>query len=258
VSAAHTGRLGAAILLTAGGLLALPRAHSQGLGATASHATAPFGPAMEDDRPYAHVLFHELEWRAGPTDRFRWDGEGWIGTDTQRLWLKSEGFALRGRVVDGDQELLYDRPISPYFDLQGGLRYDLDSLAGRGWAAFGFNGLAPYFFELSATLYASDAGHFAMKLRASHDELLTQRLILQPLVEINAYTRPDVPRGVGAGFSDLDVGLRLRYEISRKLAPYLGVTWQQTDRAAAHVPYTDIDTASRGGWRMALGLRAWL
>src|SRR6185312_2166386 len=86
VSAAHTGRLGAAILLTAGGLLALPRAHSQGLGATASHATAPFGPAMEDDRPYAHVLFNELEWRAGPTDRFRWDGEGWIGTDTQRLW----------------------------------------------------------------------------------------------------------------------------------------------------------------------------
>lgn len=213
---------------------------------------------MEDDRIYSHVLFDELEGRFDSADSFRWDGEAWIGTDINRLWIKSEGFAVPEGTKDGDQELLYDRPISPFFDLQGGVRYDVDSLAGRGWAALGIEGLAPYLFELSATLYASDAGHFAAKLQASYDELLTQRLILQPLVEINAYTRPDPARDVGAGFSDIDAGLRLRYEISRKFAPYLGVTYQRAygsgNRGAAHA----FDAGPHDAWRLAIGARTWL
>jgi copper resistance protein B len=212
---------------------------------------------MNDERIYLHALLDEFEGRFGSADSpFRWDGEAWVGGDTNRLWVKSEGFAVNGAVEDGDHELLYDRPISTYFDAQAGVRYDLDSRVGRGWAAVGIEGLAPYFFALSATLYASDAGHFAAKVVASYDQLLTQRLILQPLVELNAYTRADAARGVGAGLSDLDTGVRLRYEISRKLAPYVGAVYR---RSYGPVSGSSAFETGRGGtWRVAAGLRAWL
>jgi copper resistance protein B len=232
-------------------LLASTRA---GAGGGDMSAAAPFGEPVDDDRVFVHALLDEFEGRFGSADiPFRWDGEAWLGTDTDRLWLKSEGFAVDGRLQDGEHELLYARAISSYFDLQAGIRYDLDSAAGRGWAAVGVEGLAPYFFHFSATLYASDAGHFAGKLLVSYEELLTQRLILEPLVELNAYTRPDPARDVGAGLSDLDGGLRLRYEISRKFAPYLGVVYQR-----AYGPSAADSLTGRGGdWRLALGIRAW-
>ncbi len=223
-----------------------------------SSAAAPFGPPSDDDRVYVHGLLDELEGRFGGTDvALRWDGEAWVGTDTNRLWLKSEGFVVGGRVEDGDHELLYARPVSTYFDVQAGVRYDLDSAPGRGWAAVGVEGLAPYFFHLSATLYASDAGHYAAKLLASYAELLTQRLILEPLAELNLYTRPDRARGVGAGLSDLDTGLRLRYEISRKFAPYLGVVYERSCGPSASASPNDA-LGRCGDWRLALGVRAWL
>lgn len=238
----------------AAGVLASSLAHAQ---AEDTNVAAPFGPPVADDHVYAHALLDEFEGRFGDgaEDSFRWDGEAWAGTDTNRVWLKSEGFALDGRVEDGDQELLYARPISTYFDLQAGMRYDLDSLASRGWAALGVEGLAPYFFQLSATLYASDAGHFAGKLVVSYDELLTQRLILEPIVELNAYTRPDWARDVGAGLSDVDAGIRLRYEISRKFAPYLGAVYERSSGPDFDSPETGL--ASGSGWRVTLGIRAW-
>ena len=230
---------------------------AQSLSFADANSASPFGVATDDDRIYAHALFDELEGRFGAPDvPFRWDGEAWVGTDINRLWGKSEGFAVNGAVEDGDQELLYDRPISSYFDVQAGVRYDLDSLARRGWAALGIEGLAPQFFQVSATLYASDAGHFAAKLLASYDELLTQHLILQPLAELNVYTRPDAARQVEAGLSDLDVGLRFRYEISRRLAPYIGVVYQRTYEPGRQSG--PLDTGRAGAWRLALGLRAWL
>jgi copper resistance protein B len=238
-------------------LLSSGLAQAQTLDASDSSSASPVGMAIHDQRVYAHALFDELEGRVGDSSvPFRWDGEGWVGTDINRLWVKSEGFAVNGVLEDGDHELLYDRPVSTYFDLQGGMRYDLDSLSRRGWAALGIEGLAPYFFEVSATLYASDAGHFAGKLLASYDELFTQRLILQPLAELNLYSRTDAARDVGAGLSDLDVGLRLRYEITRKFAPYVGVAYQRAyGPAAANDP---LDNGRAGAWRLAAGVRAWL
>jgi len=250
-------RWATAVLLSAALLPAVSRAEAQTAAAAGSSATSPFGQAMRDDRAYAHALFDELEGRLGSMDLFRWDAEGWFGTNDDRLWLKSEGIARSGSVDDGDQELLYDRPVSPYFDLQGGLRYDLDSLAGRGWAALGIQGLAPGFFNVSATLYASDAGHYAAKLQASYDALLTQRLILQPLLEVNAYTRADLARDVGPGVSDLDTGLRLRYEITRKCAPYVGVTYRRISGPVSGTRQT-LNTSLGTGWHATLGVRAWL
>lgn len=216
---------------------------------------APFGMPMEDQRLYVHGLLDELEGRLGAEDSFRWEGEGWAGGDFNRLWLKSEGEVARGQVSDGEQELYYDRPVTPYFDLQVGGRYDLDALRGRGWGAIGVEGFAPYFANVSATLYASDGNHYAAKLEAFDEIRFTQRLILEPQAELNLYTRDDPARRVGSGPSDLDAGLRLRYEISRKLAPYVGVTYERMFARTAD----DVRAAGERGedLRLTLGVRSW-
>lgn len=198
------------------------------------------------DQIYAHALLDQFEGRFGGNGgQFRWDGQGWIGGDYDKLWVKSEGFVQgNGRVTDGDQELLYDRAISTYFDLQAGLRSDLDSRVTRNWAAFGVQGLAPLFFELEATGYVSDSGRLAAKLQASYDLLLTQRLILQPQIEMTLYSKADPARQIGSGLSDVDAGLRLRYELTRKVAPYLGVTYSEQSGQSADV-------------RLTAGIRTW-
>jgi hypothetical protein len=163
---------------------------------------------------FAHAILDQFEGRiGGGQNAFRWEGQARIGGDYDKLWLKSEGFALgRGGVEDSRNELLYDRAVSTYLDLQAGVRTDWDSGTGRTWAAFGVQGLAPFFFDYEATGYLSDGGHTALRLAASYDLLITQRLILQPEVEMNVYSKADPGRKVGAGFSDIDAGLRLRYE----------------------------------------------
>ena len=212
--------------------------------------TAPFGMPVMDDRLYTHAQLDELEglFGSGVQNAARWEGEAWMGTDSNRLWFKSQGQLQGGRVQDSDQELLYDRPMSAFFDLQVGARYDLDSRSGRGWGAIGVEGVAPYFIDVSATLYASDGGHFAARTRFSQDLLLTQRLILSPSVELNAYSRPDPQRDLASGFSDIEAGLRLRYEFSRKFAPYAGVVYERIRGSAAD---------SDSGWRAAVGVRVW-
>lgn len=215
-----------------------------------SDSAAPFGAPIGEDRLQAHALLDELEGRVGDgATPVRWDGEGWIGTDTDRLWLKSEGFAEHGAAYDDDAEVLYDRPITPYFDVQAGLRYDLPASGSRGWAAFGIEGLAPYLVQISATVYGSDAGHYAARIVATRDLLLTQRLILEPRLELNEYTRADSALGAGAGISDIDAGLRLRCEITRKIAPYIGAAWQRLQEPSpGH---------SDSAWTAVFGLRVW-
>jgi copper resistance protein B len=218
-------------------------------------AAAPFGAPVDDEHVFYHLLFDQLEGRFGRDSSFRWEGEGWAGTDMNRIVLKTEGTVSKGVMEEGDQELLYARPISTYFNLQGGLRYDLDSAPGRGWAAFGIEGLAPLFFHVSATGYVSDRGHLAAKLEGNYDLLLTQTLILQPQLEMNFYSKDDPARMIGAGLSDLDTGLRLRYEITRKLAPYIGVTYENkfgdTARFARLVGEPSSDM------RFSAGIRIW-
>ena len=185
-------------------------------------------PPVMDQSIFAHVILNELEGRwNGSNTEFRWEGQGWVGTDYDKLWIKSEGTLQgNGTLEDGQDQFLYSRAIATYFDLQGGLRSDLDSRPTRNWAAFGIQGLAPYFFDLEVTGFVGGEGRLAAKLEASYDLLLTQRLILQPQIELNVYSKGDPVRLVGAGFSDIDTGLRLRYEFSRKFAPYIGVVYE--------------------------------
>jgi copper resistance protein B len=213
-------------------------------------------PVM-DNGIYTHALLEQAEDRwNGRNNQFRYDGQAWVGTDMNKLWFKSEGTVLNtGRFTDGDHEILYDRPISTYFDLQAGVRVDLDSAVTRTWAAFGVEGLSLYFFDLEATAYVSDEGHFAARLKASYDLLITQRLILQPEAELNFYSKPEVARGVGSGFSDIDTGLRLRYEITRKFAPYIGVVY--TGRFYQSATYTRAEGEAPNEVRFVFGARIW-
>jgi copper resistance protein B len=221
-----------------------------------AHDSAAMQPVM-DNGISVHGLLDQFEGRlGGGQNAFRWDGQAWAGTDYNKLWLKSEGFALgNGRVEDGRHEFLYDRAISTYFDVQAGVRTDLDSGTSRNWAAFGIQGLAPLFFNLEATAYLSDRGHAAARLAGSYDLLITQRLILQPEVELNFYSKADPGRGVGAGLSDIDTGLRLRYEISRKFAPYIGVAYAGKFGETAHMARQAGESA--GVVQFVFGIRSW-
>ncbi len=186
--------------------------------------TPGWPPPVRDNVVIAHIMLDQLEGRTnGSENVFRWDGEGWIGTDMNRLWIKSEGFAGQDGVSDGDQEALYDRPLPHirYFDGQAGVRADLDSGPQRVWAAIGMEGLAPYSFDFEPTFYIS-GGHMAGRINGSWDLFLTQKWILQPQAELNFYSKDDPGRQTGSGFSDIDSGIRLRYVLTRKFNPYVG------------------------------------
>src|ERR1700758_4656127 len=197
----------------------------------ASTPTANWPEPVKDNRVLNFITFDELEGRTnGQNTSFRWDGEGWIGTDFNKLWIKSEGTVTNGITSDGDQEILYDRPIPHmrYFDWQAGTRLDLDSGPTRAWVALGVQGLAPYWFNFAPTIYIRDGGRVAGRLQGYYDLYLTQRLILQPQVELNFYSQADPGRKIGTGLSDIHGGVRLGYQFSRKFAPYIGYVYSGT------------------------------
>jgi copper resistance protein B len=215
-------------------------------------------PPVMDNTIMWHVLFNQLEGRTnGPDNEFRWDGQGWIGTDMNKIWFKSEGFVENSKATDGDTEALYDHPIPflRYFDAQAGVRYDLDSNPGRTWGAIGVQGLAPYFFDFEPTFYFSDRGRVAGRLMGSYDLLITNRLILQPQFELNFYSKRDPSRGIGSGLSELDTGLRLRYEISRKFAPYIGLAYN--GKFGETADFTRAEGSTVNDVRFIFGIRLW-
>lgn len=253
--------LRAALLILLSPVLAA--APAQTTGAARPHpkvsATIPgLRVPMGSRQIFTHVLFNQLEGRTdGGEPEFRWDGEGWTGGDMNRLWLKSEGFVRDGVMSDGDQEALYDRPIPrlKYFDAQAGVRADLDSYPRRTWAAVGIEGIAPYFFEFEPTFYIRGGGHVAGRIEGSYDLLITQRLVVQPEAELNFYSKDDPARRIGSGFSDLDTGLRFRYEINRKFAPYIG--WAYHGEYGNTARYARQDGESTGLSEFVFGIRAW-
>ncbi len=212
-------------------------------------------PHTLENAVFAHAIVNQLEGRFGDVSSFRWNGEGWIGTDEDKLRFRSEGKLTQGEVEDGQHELFYSRAISTFFDALVGARYDGDSLPGRGWGALGIEGLAPQFFRVAATGYVSGDGHFAAKLEGSYDLLITQRLVLQPQVELNFYTKDDPARQTGSGLSDMEAGLRLRYEITRKFAPYVGVAYD--GKFAGTADFARANGSATDQVRFVAGLRAW-
>jgi copper resistance protein B len=181
---------------------------------------------MDDTAPYGRVTFDELDWRdADGGNIFAWDAQGWYGGDYNKLRLKTEGDLVEGTLEEARAEVLWDRVVNSWWSLQAGARHDFGEGPSRTWAAFGVQGLAPYFFEVEATAYVGEGGRTAARLSGEYDLLLTQRLILQPEAELNAYGKSDPENAIGSGLSDLQLALRLRYEIRREIAPYVGIVW---------------------------------
>jgi copper resistance protein B len=182
--------------------------------------------AMEDDPAFFALHADRLEaFHATRGDGRQWDIEGGYGSSRDKLWLRTEGERRRGRLDHADVELLWQHAVAAFWDTQLGVRTDTGAGPGRRWLAFGIQGLAPYWFELEATGYLGPAGRTAARLRADYELLFTQRLVLQPELEVNAYGKADPARGLGSGVSDASLGLRLRYEIRREVAPYVGGVW---------------------------------
>jgi copper resistance protein B len=180
---------------------------------------------MDDRRRFGKVLIDRLEWRDADTSIYEWDAAAWYGGDYHKLWIETEGEHADGETHDARVEVLWDRIATAWWNTRLGLRHDFGEGGTQSWLAFGMAGLAPGFIELEAMAYVSDHGDTAFRLSTEYDLLLTQRLVLQPALELNAYGQDDPERQIGAGLSDLEVGLRLRYEIRREFAPYVGVTW---------------------------------
>ena len=180
---------------------------------------------------------------------------GWIGGDRDRLWFRTEGRADDGRLGDAEAHLLYGRAVARWWDVVVGLRQDVRPGPAQSWAAFGVQGLAPYWFEVEATGYVSDGRQTAVRLEAEYEMLLTNRLVLRPLVELNLYGKSNVERGIGAGLSTTEVGLRMRYEFRRELAPYVGVTWNHLFGETRDLARASGDTV--GGLRLVAGVRLW-
>ena len=203
------------------------------------------------------VLFNRLEaWNAGPGTGQAWEAQAWIGGDINRLWLRSEGERKHGSTEASNLEVLYGRSVSPWWDVVTGIRHDFSPGGSQTWAALGVQGMAPYKFEISATAYLGESGQIAAEVEAEYELLLTNRLILQPLVELSFHGKDDPPRHIGAGLGKVETGLRLRYELSnRRFAPYLGISHERVFGRTA-----DFHRAEGEGvrdTRVVAGIRFW-
>jgi len=211
---------------------------------------------MDDTAAVGKVMVDQLESQSGSAGTaLAWDGQAWYGGDYNKLWLKTEG-SPDARNQDGARnELLWDHVLTRWWDLQTGVRYDLGHGPARGWAALGIEGLAAYWFDVEATLYVGDAGRTAARLRVEHDLLLTQRLIVQPQIETNFYGKADVARDTASGLSDMELGLRVRYEIRREFAPYLGIAWRRDLGVTA--PFARGSGAAADSLQWVAGFHVW-
>ena len=228
-----------------------PHAYSGGLTMSPGHIHGSdgtnFGSLLID-------RFEHVRVRRGESQT-AYDLQARYGRDYDRFVLKAEGEAADGEVHESRTELLWSHAVAPYWDVQAGARVDGGDGPGRRWLAFGVQGLAPYWFEMDATFYAGQDGRSAFRLEAEYELLFTQRLILQPRVEANVYGKTDAANERGKGLSDVAFGVRLRYEIRREFAPYLGI-----ERVTRYGDTADLYRAAgkaTGETRFVAGLRFW-
>lgn len=191
----------------------------------------------------------------GEETGYLWDIQAWYGGDINRFVLKSEGEgAFSGSLEDAEVQALYSRAIGPFFDLQTGVRFDPEPDT-RSHFVLGIQGLAPYMFHVDGALFLSDSGDLTARIEGEYDQKITQQLILQPRIEIEASAQ-DIPgRGIGAGLTKAEPGFRLRYEFVREFAPYVGIEYEAKLGKTADIARAEGEDPS--GWKILIGLRAW-
>jgi copper resistance protein B len=202
------------------------------------------------------VLLDRLETHdASGGNVLSWDLDAWVGRDLGKLWIRSEGDRQAGRTERAELELLWGKAFAPWWDLVAGARTDFAPGDERSWAAVGVRGLAPYRFDLEATAYVGDGGRAALRFETTYEVLVTNRLVLQPLVGIDWYAQSDAARLAGAGLAEAELGVRLRYEFRREVAPYVGLTHERKfGRTADFARAVGSDTEDT---RLVAGIRLW-
>jgi len=189
--------------------------------------------AIHDDRLYVFTLFEKVEYRAsgdnGTSDRFGWEAQGWVGGDVNKFWWKNEGEAVFDGHDEGETEtdLLYSRLVTPFWNVQAGAQYanewNEEEYDDRWSGVITLQGLAPYKFEIDNSLYISEEGDLTFEFEGEYDIRVTQRLVIQPLAGLSLAVQDIPERDLGAGLTDVNLDLRIRYEFKRELAPYIGV-----------------------------------
>lgn len=223
-----------------------------------SGAPAQWPDLTEDEDVYSYSLIDRLEYGdPDGTNNYLWDAQGWVGGDFNKFWWKTEGEGPLngGGPEDTEFQALYNRMIRPFWGVQAGVRYDLNPNPDRGFAVLGFQGLAPQWFEADNALFVSEDGDVSFRGEYEYEILLTQKLRLAPRVEINISATDAPEYGLAQGINDTEMGLRLRYQIVRKFAPYIGVRWEQLYGETK-------DIAKRAGENTSstafvIGVRAW-
>lgn len=215
------------------------------------------GHAVHDRQINFQVLFDQLEWQfVHGRPGSRWDSRSWIGGDRNRLWIRTEGDAVDGVLDTAEAQLLFGRSFSRWWEVVGGVRFDARPTPAHTWLAVGVQGRAPQFLDVQATAFVGPSGHVAARIEIEHDLLVTQRLVLQPLVELSLSGKDDPDRGIGAGVSTGEVGFRVRYEFRREIAPYAGVVWHR--KLFGTGDFARERGGDAGGWHVVAGLRFWL
>jgi copper resistance protein B len=199
----------------------------------------------------ATVMVDNLEYQYNDEKTISWDTYAYVGYDLNKIYIYSEGEKADGvSSAESENQLVYSRAITPFWDIQFGVGYDKTEEDDKTWGVIALQGLAPYFFETRATILFSSDGAIGIRLEAEYEALITKRLILTPSADIAAYTKNDETIGMGSGFSNLTLGARLRYEFKREFAPYIGIEWSKnfgnTDE------YNSIDETY-----VTVGLRFW-
>ncbi len=211
---------------------------------------------IEDDPVLLKVMAQELEWRAHDGESgLAWDVEAWLGRDLHKAWLKTEGEREDGETEKAEAQLLYSRAIASWWDVQAGWRRTFRPGSDQDWFAVSLQGLAPYWFHVDASLFYGGSGRTAARLEADHEFRLSRRWILLPTVEVNLHGEDDPERGIGSGLSSAEAGLRLRYEIRREFAPYVGVQWEGLFGDTAD--YAEAEGGETSGLSWVVGVRAW-
>lgn len=214
------------------------------------------GHAAHGESIQSYWLLDRLEvWEADEGTGIGWEALGWMGTDLNRVWLRSEGERSDGAIESADIEVLHGRSVARWWDVVAGVRHDFGEGPSQTFAAIGVMGLAPQKFEVEATAYIGQSGQTAARLEVEYDTLLTNRLILQWQAEAELHGKDDARRGIGSGLGTIEAGLRLRYEFTRRFAPYIGVAWERAYGGTADFRRDhgeDIDDT-----RLVAGVRIW-
>ncbi|NOU44628.1 MAG: copper resistance protein B [Methyloglobulus sp.] len=193
-------------------------------------------PVMGDSHYLGSFIVDRLEGVNARDDfSMTYDWQAWYGQDYNKLVVRAEDEIDQGTFKSSRNEVLWGHALTAYWDTQLGVRYDSGSGVDRAWGAFGVQGFAPYWIYVEATAYVGEQGRTAFRLETEYDVLFTQKLILQPRVEANFYSDSDPSRLVSSGLSNIEAGLRLRYEFKREFAPYIGIEWASTFGSAADI-----------------------